>query len=130
MFFNTRKKTNPRNPSESKYYPCPRYTGKVDLHQIAEQISYASSFTEADVYGVLSIFAAMIPRYLELGEIVEIEGLGTFRISFSGKGSEKREDVQAKDVDGIKMLFTPIIALMRRWGIVRPFALKTSCRLR
>lgn len=114
MQFTTRKKTNPRNPAEVKHYPCPVYSGRMNLSELAERISDATSFTAADVYGILKVFSFMIPGSLALGEIVDLEGFGTLRLSFSGTGHEQSGDVTARDIRNIRIIFTPTIEIRRR----------------
>jgi len=44
---------------------------------------------------------------VEAGRSVNIDGLGTFRLSFSSKGVDKPEDFNANMISGLKVIFTP-----------------------
>jgi predicted histone-like DNA-binding protein len=41
------------------------------------------------------------------GKIVRIGELGSLRISISGKGKKKAEEVNAKSISGARVIFTP-----------------------
>ena len=53
-----------------------QYTVRIDA--LCEEISQISSFSSSDVKGVLEALKSRIAFHLKYGDIVELEGLGTF----------------------------------------------------
>lgn len=113
--YTLRKRVNPQKLEEPmKYFPSPYYTGSIDLEKISENISSATTLTQADVTAVIQALIMQIPHYMELGLITKLDGLGSFRLSFSGEGKENPSDITAKDIDDIHIIFTPDIKLRRK----------------
>ncbi len=56
-----------------------QYTVRIDA--LCEEISQISSFSSSDVKGVLEALKSRIAFHLKYGDIVELEGLGTFNAS-------------------------------------------------
>ena len=54
---------------------------------------------------VLSNLVEVLPVFLKLGQIVSLEGFGSFRISVSSDGAATPEELNARHVKGVKMLF-------------------------
>lgn len=56
-----------------------QYTVRIDA--LCEEISQISSFSSSDVKGMLDALKSRIAFHLKYGDIVELEGLGTFNAS-------------------------------------------------
>ena len=56
-----------------------QYTVRIDA--LCEEISQISSFSSSDVKGMLEALKSRIAFHLKYGDIVELEGLGTFNAS-------------------------------------------------
>lgn len=56
-----------------------QYTVRIDA--LCEEISNISSFSSSDVKGMLEALKSRITFHLKYGDIVELEGLGTFNAS-------------------------------------------------
>lgn len=56
-----------------------QYTVRIDT--LCEEISDMSSFSPSDVKGMLEALKGRIAFHLKYGDIVELEGLGTFNVS-------------------------------------------------
>lgn len=56
-----------------------QYTVRLDA--LCEEISDMSSFSPSDVKGLLEALKSRIAFHLKYGDIVELEGLGTFNVS-------------------------------------------------
>jgi hypothetical protein len=54
-----------------------------------------------------------LPLFLRLGQSVNLEGFGSFRISVSSEGADKPEDLNARHIKGVKLLFLPSNDLKR-----------------
>lgn len=77
-----------KNPPETLYYPRAVKRAEIGLHEIAENISEASSLTRADVHAVIIALTDQLVRYLDNGYIVRIGEFGTFQVSLQGKGTD------------------------------------------
>ena len=55
--------------------------GNVNLNDLAEQMSDASTFTYGDVKGMIENLTLMIAEALKDGNTVTIDGLGTFSVT-------------------------------------------------
>lgn len=112
--YQIRKRINPQKPKEPmKCFPSPFYTGSMNLLEISEEISSATTLTRADVYAVIQSFIMQIPAYMERGLISKLDGFGTFKLGFSGEGKENPQDVTARDIDNVHIIFTPDIKLRK-----------------
>ena len=88
-----------------KFYPRPVSAGEMTLNDLAEEISHASSLTEADVHAVLQSLVHAIPRAISEGYIVRLGNLGSFRMSINSTGSAKKEDVSEKNICKRRLIF-------------------------
>jgi predicted histone-like DNA-binding protein len=104
---------NPLNPAQSKWYLTQESSGAVGLKEIAHEIEGRSALSPGDVRSVLSNLVQVLPIFLKLGQSVSIEGFGTFRVSVSSDGAETPEELNARHVKGVKMLFLPSAELKR-----------------
>ena len=97
------------------YYATPIWSGMCGIDELAEEISLATTLTPADVKACIACFMQSIPKHLMTGQAVNCEGFGIFRLSFSVKeGHEKREDVTAKDIETLRVLFRPCTKLKKQ----------------
>lgn len=102
------KKTGAINGEDvSKYYPALTDRELVDLNEVCERISERSTFSRADVGGVVYAFIELIPELLLAGNNVKLDGFGTFSLHASGNGKDNPEKVSAKDITKLKMTFLP-----------------------
>lgn len=109
MNFSIRKRPNPQDKTaEQKYYATPVWNEMCVTEELADEISLSTTLSPADVKACIACFMQSIPKHLMKGEAVKCEGFGIFRLSFSvKKGHEKLEDVSAKDIDTLRVLFRP-----------------------
>jgi predicted histone-like DNA-binding protein len=96
-----------------KWYLTQEKSGTVGIQEIAKEIEGRSSLSLGDVQSVLSNMIEVLPVFLKLGQSVNLEGFGSFRVSVSSDGTPKPEDLNARHVKGVKMLFLPSAALKR-----------------
>lgn len=112
MKFKLIARKNPQDlKSAPKYYAQPEYNGMVDIDFIAKQIAGRSSLTAGDIKNVLSNFLEEVPTFMLLGYSVKLNELGTFRISFSSKGTDVASDFKTTMMNGLKVIYTPDAAL-------------------
>lgn len=107
MHFTVRKYKNPQNKEDSeKYYPVPFYIGTKDLSDLASEIAHSTSLTKSDVGAVIEELLVVFNNHLLNGEKIKIKGLGIFRTSFSGKGCETEDEVNANSIDASSVKVT------------------------
>ena len=90
---------NPRSENgEGKYYPRPVYVRTVGMDELVADITHATSLTAADVTATITELATVVRRHLVYGHKVQLDDIGTFKVSFKGTGQENAEDVTATDI--------------------------------
>jgi nucleoid DNA-binding protein len=47
----------------------------------------------------------ILPLFLKLGQSINLEGFGNFRVSVSSEDADKPEDLNARHIKGVKLLF-------------------------
>lgn len=81
--------------------------GKTTTRQLAGQISEKTSFTRADVLGLLEAISSEILKEMLLGKSVHLEGLGTFSLDIRSSSTETLEEFTHRNIEGLKIRFTP-----------------------
>ena len=100
MNFKIIHRNNPQDlNSAGKYYPAPVYHSTINLKNLANEIAHSTSLTASDVKAVIEELIVSFERHLINGEKLKLDGLGTFKTSFSGEGSESIEEVSAKNIE-------------------------------
>lgn len=106
------KRKNPINKeADGKYYASPVNSGKVTLNELSARIERNSSLSKGDILNVICNFLDEVPEYLKDGKSVQLGDFGTFRCSFSSKGEDKPEQINASSITGTRVLFTPGVKL-------------------
>ena len=106
--FNVTPRKDPRDQnSQPKYYATVKSSGRSDTHAIAKSINSMSTVSSVDTAAVLEAFLNVVPDKLAEGNIVELGDFGTFRVSVSSEGEAKAEDVTARNITDMRVLFTP-----------------------
>lgn len=108
------KKINPRDLEDSKFYLSPIHVGTLDLKELAEIISDASTVNVADVAAVLKSLSRQLPLFLQKGFVIELGDFGRFRMSISTDGKKNKEDLSANDVSKVRILFVPNIDIKKK----------------
>lgn len=108
-------RANPQKRDDPpKLFAQPVYDGAVNTNFIGRQIAGRSSLTIGDIMNVLSNFFDEIPTYLLLGQTVKLDGLGTFRLSFTSDGAETEDTFKVGSIKNARILFTPDPAFRKR----------------
>lgn len=80
----------------------------VDTDMLAELIQRNSSLKRSDVMGVLTELSEVMRDQLLAGNRVKIDGLGSFKVGFSSKPADTREDwVASTHVTSTRINFQP-----------------------
>lgn len=77
----------------------------VRTDRLVKEITNFSSFSSADVKGMLDMLRFVLDFHLQLGEIVELEGIGTFNVSLKNVPSDKEKDIIPSKVSFNKVVF-------------------------
>jgi predicted histone-like DNA-binding protein len=106
--FNVSARKDPRDQNSTpKYYATVKSSGRADTQAIAKSINNMSTVSSVDTAAVLEAFLSVVPDKLVEGNIVELGDFGTFRVSVSSEGEDKAEDVTARNITDVRVLFTP-----------------------
>ena len=93
--------------SPPKYYATVKSSGRTDTNSIARKINSISTVSSVDTAAVLEAFLHVLPEQLAEGHIVELGDFGRFRVSVSSEGAEQAEDVTARHITDVRVIFTP-----------------------
>lgn len=80
-----------------------QYTVRIDA--LCEEISQISSFSSSDVKGMLEALKSQIAFHLKYGDIVELEGLGTFNASLKCPPLSNEKQITPHLVKFSKVIF-------------------------
>jgi predicted histone-like DNA-binding protein len=106
--FNVSQRKNPRDlTAPPKYYVTVKSSGRADTNVIARSINSMSTVSSVDTAAVLEAFLNVVPEKLAEGNIVELGDFGTFRVSVSSDGEVNAEDVTARNINDVRVIFTP-----------------------
>ncbi|RNC65911.1 HU family DNA-binding protein [Proteiniphilum sp. X52] len=102
------QKPNPRElKSQRKWYASPVKEGTINHYQLSKNIAAKSSITRSTVMYVLENMVKEIPHYLIEGYSVNLNDLGTLRLSFSNEGVNDPEEFSSDNIKSVRVIFTP-----------------------
>jgi predicted histone-like DNA-binding protein len=107
------QRKNPQNVNQTKWYLTQEKTGTVGVQEIAREIEGRSALSLGDVQSVLSNLVEILPVFLRFGQTIKLEGFGSFRISLTSDGMETAEELSARNIKGVKMVFLPSVEIKR-----------------
>jgi len=108
------KKNSLSTPAEVKYYPCAVSSGTVVLEELAQEISYRCTLTEADCYASIIALSEVIADALSNGKIIKMDKLGSLQLTLKSKGSSTPEACSKTNIIGNKIVFKPSKYLKKR----------------
>lgn len=90
---------NPKKDGEKQPLHARIVQGRtIRLDRLSEEISAFSSFSPADIRGLLQAFSDQIAAHLEDGNSVELEGLGHFSVSLNCPKVMSPKQIRAEDI--------------------------------
>jgi predicted histone-like DNA-binding protein len=107
------QKKNPLHLDMVKWYLTQEKTGTVGVNEIAKEIEGRSALSLGDVQSTLSNLVEIMPLFLKLGQTIKLEGFGSFRITVQSEGTDTVEELNARHIKGIKLVFQPSTELKR-----------------
>jgi predicted histone-like DNA-binding protein len=108
------KKNMQVSPAEVKYYPCAVSQGKVDLNTLANKVASQSTVSKADCYGVIIGLTHVIANELADGKIVEIDRLGSLKLTLQGTAADNESDLGKSNISKINIVYKPSKELKRK----------------
>ena len=94
-----------------RYYAKAKQSGVVDIKRIANDISKYCTLTTPDIIAVLQSFLEKFPEYLMDSQRVNLQPFGSYKLALNANSQENKEDVTAKTINGVRVLFTPSVDL-------------------
>ncbi|HBX20326.1 HU family DNA-binding protein [Limibacterium fermenti] len=102
------QKPNPLEPeAERKWYASPVKAGTINNYQLSKKIAGRSSLTRGDVMNVIENIIDEIPQFLMEGYSVNLDNLGTLRLSISSEGVNDPEKFCSENIKSRRIVFTP-----------------------
>lgn len=91
----------------NKWYASAVHMGTVSTEDLCEEISHSTTVTEADIRAVFAELKGRLSYHFKIGQIVKIDGLGTFSVGLRSQLVEKAEDLDASKIKGYHIIFRP-----------------------
>ena len=108
IYFNRVQRKNPRDPSAPmKWYAVLKSLGLKREKEISILAADGTTLDPKEVEMAFSRFGKVMLRMLLDGHTVQIAGLGTFRLTASSEGTATKEELAAKHIKGVKLIFVP-----------------------
>ena len=102
------KNKNTKSPAYGKYYVQAVYDeGFVGTDELAQFIQTQASVKKSDIIAVLTELGEAMKHYFEMGQKVNLKGIGIFKVGFSSIGVAKLEDCGAATITTRRVLFKP-----------------------
>ena len=99
---------NTKSPAYGKYYVQAVYDeGFVGTDELAQFIQTQASVKKSDIVAVLTELGEAMKHYFEMGQKVNLKGIGIFKVGFSSIGVNKLEDCGAASITTRRILFQP-----------------------
>ena len=99
---------NTKSPAYGKYYVQAVYDeGFVGTDELAQFIQTQASVKKSDIIAVLTELGEAMKHYFEMGQKINLKGIGIFKVGFSSIGVNKIEDCGAASITTRRVLFQP-----------------------
>ena len=106
VFFNVIERVDPSAPkAPRKWYPIIKSIKQVGEKEVAKLIADETTINRKEAEMALAQFEKVMTRLLLDGYTVQLGDWGAFRLTCNGKGADKKEDVKAENIKGLKIRF-------------------------
>ena len=95
------------------YRVQPVYNNRTPWRYFTDMIQRISALSAGDVSNTMQNLVELIQDQLKLGNIVVIDGLGTFRPTLTAEAVESPEEFNRYKVKRKRVIFTPSVELRR-----------------
>ncbi|WP_418832032.1 HU family DNA-binding protein [Phocaeicola sp.] len=103
---------NPQDPeAPMKYYAKAQAAGVIEINELADEISYATTLTDGDVLNVIRALVKHLSKHIAKGEIVRLENLGSFQAQVCSKGADSEEAFTPSNITRVNLQFRPGVGL-------------------
>ena len=91
-----------------KWYLRTVNMGDVNTNELATKIQQKSTFTKADVHGLIVALVEEMRDQLQMGKTVVLDGVGRFRLSVESEAVENEQDFHlGRNVKSVRCNFIP-----------------------
>lgn len=101
------QKPGSQNPETTKYYPRPAAAQRVEIEELADEISYSTTLTDVEVEGVIKALIKQMQTHIAQGHIVGLGKFGSFRVTFRSYGVPTPEEVKVSQIKKVNLRFCP-----------------------
>ena len=109
------ERPNPQDrTAPKKFYANAVVRGSMGLEGLAERIAGASTASKGDIMLVLTALGEQLQQLMMEGYSVKINGLGTFRVTINGIGSDTAEEFSSSLIRKFSIRYRPEVDLMAR----------------
>ena len=108
-----------KDEKEVKYHARLVTEGKLTTKDIARKIAGQCSIKESDVIGVFVALEDILCKSLGEGEIVQLDGIGSFRISVKSPAVKDKHEVRAESIAFRNIVYTPEKKLLGKLSATR-----------
>ena len=113
IYYSVKKKKSPKDGTV-KYYGVSTLRKSVSQKMIEEEVKSATALERGDVQSAVTTLAECIKKHLMAGDSVKLDELGTFSLTFTGKGVVNEEDYKpATCITKFNVQFRPSVALRK-----------------
>ena len=107
MIYRVIKSTRSLAASKGKWVARAIHPQIIDTNRLADELETGSTLKRSDVYAVICELGEAMARYLKDGQIVDLNGIGRFKLELDSKPTDSREDFDRSKIKGVHCIFTP-----------------------
>ena len=107
MMYQVIKSTRSLAASKGKWVARAIHPQIIDTRRIANEMETGSTLKRSDVRAVICELGEAMARYLKDGQIVDLNGIGRFKLELDSKPTDLREDFDRSKIKGVHCIFTP-----------------------
>lgn len=101
------QKPGTQDPENKKYHPRPVSAQRVEIEELADEISYSTTLTDVEVEGVIKALIKQMQTHIAQGHIVGLGKFGSFRVTFRSYGVPTPEEVKVSQIKKVNLRFCP-----------------------
>jgi predicted histone-like DNA-binding protein len=108
VLYNKIERGNPSKPEEpKKWYAVLKRISMVKEKEVAKLIADETTINRKEAEMALDQFQKVLIRLLSEGNSVQLGDWGSFHLTCSSEGKEKKEEVTAESIKKVNIRFTP-----------------------
>ncbi|MGL5730854.1 MAG: HU family DNA-binding protein [Bacteroidales bacterium] len=109
------ERPNPQDRNApKKFYANAVVRGSMGLEGLAERIAGSSTASKGDIMLVLTALGEQLQQLMMEGYSVKVDGLGTFRVTINGIGSDTPEEFSSSLIRKFSIRYRPEVDLMAK----------------